>query len=167
MYSFHHVALSVRDSQVSEKFYEQLGFRQVHFWAAQDGSLTITHLRNGVMMLELFCYREHTEPPASIYNTKTDLPVIGTKHFGLRVESAEVARREGDRHRGHKNRPRPNWASLFLHIRPRWDSSRDFRRQKRFLERVPVIEHKYIGAPAAVEFQPNQGRATALVCDSS
>lgn len=94
MYSFHHVALSVTDRKKSIKFYEELGFSQVHFWQAQDDSLTITHLRNGAMILELFSYKKFVDAPDSIYSTKTDLPVVGTKHFGLRVESIEAARRD-------------------------------------------------------------------------
>jgi glyoxylase I family protein len=94
MYSFHHVCLSVTDRERSVAFYNQLGFAQVHLWQADDGSLTITHLKHGDMMLELFCYRDHQQAPESIRSTKTDLPVIGTKHFGMRVGSIEAARQD-------------------------------------------------------------------------
>jgi|SRR5581483_9059475 len=94
MYSFHHVCLSVTDRERSVNFYNQLDFEQVHLWEADDKSLTITHLKNGNMFLELFCYKGYQAAPKSIHSTKTDLPVIGTKHFGLRVDSIEAARED-------------------------------------------------------------------------
>ena len=36
--------------------------------------------------------RVDNHPPDSIYSTATDLPVVGTKHFGLRVDSIEAAK---------------------------------------------------------------------------
>ena len=90
-YSFHHVALSVTNRENSKAFYEQLGFTQVHLWGAEDRSLTITHLKNGDFILELFCYKDYQSAPETIHATATDLPIIGTKHFGLRVDSIEAA----------------------------------------------------------------------------
>lgn len=92
MYQFHHIALSVTNREQSVAFYGQLGFKQVHFWEADDKSLSITHLKNGLMLLELFCYADYQPASDTIHATKTDLPVIGTKHFGLRVDSIEAAR---------------------------------------------------------------------------
>lgn len=94
MYSIHHVALSVSDQTISVAFYEKLGFKQVHFWKADDESLSITHLRLGDFILELFCYKHFTSAPATIHATATDLPIIGTKHFGLRVDSIEAAHKD-------------------------------------------------------------------------
>lgn len=94
MYSFHHVALSVTDRKRSVAFYTQLGFKEVHLWNADDNSLTITHLKLGDIILELFCYKDHQEAPGTIRSTKTDLPIIGTKHFGLKVASIEAARED-------------------------------------------------------------------------
>lgn len=92
MYSIHHIAISVSDRLISIAFYEKLGFKEVHFWEAEDRSLSITHLRLDNFLLELFCYSPFTQAPESIHATATDLPIIGTKHFGLRVDSIETAR---------------------------------------------------------------------------
>lgn len=92
MYSIHHVALSVTDRATSVLFYEKLGFEQVHLWEAEDGSLSITHVRLHDFILELFCYKDFKSAPDTTRSTATDLPVIGTKHFGLQVDSIEAAR---------------------------------------------------------------------------
>lgn len=94
MYRFHHIALSVTDRKRSITFYQQLGFKEVHHWQADDQSLTITHLRNDNMILELFCYHDYKPAPDTIHATATDLPIIGTKHFGLQVDSIEQAKDE-------------------------------------------------------------------------
>lgn len=73
-------------------FYRQLGFREAYLWEAEDKSLSITHLKLEGIILELFCYAEAQTAPESIHDTATDLPIIGTKHFGLRVASIENAR---------------------------------------------------------------------------
>jgi glyoxylase I family protein len=44
--------------------------------------------------LELFCYADYQPAPDTIHSTKTDLPIIGTKHFGLKVDSIEAARED-------------------------------------------------------------------------
>jgi glyoxylase I family protein len=94
MYTFHHVCLSVSDRARSVAFYEKLGFGEVYLWEAPDKSLSITHLKNQAMILELFCYADSQPAPESIHDTATDLPVIGTKHFCLQVDSIEAARQD-------------------------------------------------------------------------
>lgn len=94
MYAAHHVALSVTDRTKSIEFYNKLGFSEVHFWEAEDKSLNITHLKlnDSDFILELFCFASSQSAPDSIHATSTDLPIIGTKHFGLKVDSIEAAR---------------------------------------------------------------------------
>lgn len=94
MYAIHHIALSTTDRTKSIEFYNKLGFQQVHFWEAEDKSLSITHLKlsDSNFILELFCFASPRPAPDSIHTTFTDLPIIGTKHFGLKVDSIEAAR---------------------------------------------------------------------------
>ncbi|HVQ44875.1 MAG TPA: VOC family protein [Candidatus Saccharimonadia bacterium] len=89
-----HVAISVTNREKSVDFYKLLEFEQVHLWEAEDKTLSITHLRNGEFILELFCYAAPLSAPDFIHATSTDLPVIGTKHFGLKVDSIEAARED-------------------------------------------------------------------------
>lgn len=92
MYSPHHIAFSVSNSQTSIDFYKQLGFEELSFWQAEDKSLNITHLSLNGIILELFCYAQPQPASDTIHATSTDLPIIGTKHFGLKVASIEAAR---------------------------------------------------------------------------
>jgi len=91
MYSPHHIAFSVSDQHASVDFYKKLGFEELSFWEAEDKSLSITHLSLNGLILELFCYAVSQPAPDSIHATSTDLPIIGTKHFGLKTSSIEDA----------------------------------------------------------------------------
>ena len=99
MFSFHHVALSVLNLEESIAFYRVFGFKQVFAWQSEDGNLSIEHLRQGEMLLELFCFRNAVPAPTSSQSLATDLPRIGIKHFGLKVadisQAAEQLKRAG------------------------------------------------------------------------
>jgi len=92
MFSFHHVALSVSDMDESVVFYGLLGFKPVFRWQAEDASLMIVHLRQGEALLELFCFASSVAAPESSGQLETDLPRIGIKHFGVRVDDIHAAK---------------------------------------------------------------------------
>jgi glyoxylase I family protein len=91
MFSLHHVALSVSDLDASIAFYATLDFKPVYRWQAEDGKLTIVHLKQGGFLLELFCFDNPTAAPASSQELVSDLPRIGIKHFGMRVADIHAA----------------------------------------------------------------------------
>ena len=92
MFSFHHVALSVRNIEESVAFYVLLGFDPVFDWQTEDTSLTIVHMKQGEALLELFYFSESVAAPESAKMLETDLPRIGIKHFGVRVVDIDKAR---------------------------------------------------------------------------
>lgn len=91
MFSFHHVALSVVDLEVSVAFYEQFGFAPVFRWQAEEGDLSIVHLKQGEVLLELFCFSSQAAAPETTHALATDLPRVGIKHFGLKVSDINAA----------------------------------------------------------------------------
>ena len=93
MFKLHHIALSVKNLETSIQFYSFFGFKKVLYWEAQDKSLKITQLKLDEIFLELFCYPSPQPLPESAKKLETDLPEIGIKHFGLKVESIVQTRK--------------------------------------------------------------------------
>jgi glyoxylase I family protein len=91
MFSFHHVALTVSNIETSLKFYAIFGLRQVLEWQSDNKDLVIVHLKSGDMFLELFCYSRNTAKVLSYHDN--DLSQLGMKHFALKVESIEAAKK--------------------------------------------------------------------------
>ena len=90
----HHWTLSVSSADASAAFYAAFGFRTALTWAAEDGSLTISHLaRDDGFILELFEYAANRgRGPASL-EPGNDLELRGVKHMAFRVpDLAETAR---------------------------------------------------------------------------
>jgi glyoxylase I family protein len=83
---FHHVAISVRDLSKSKDFYQDLGFKEVHRWEAEDNKLTIAQLKLGNVILELSEFKENMIKDQIIIDdiSKREL---GLMHFGLRVSN--------------------------------------------------------------------------------
>ncbi|RLL51067.1 glyoxalase/bleomycin resistance/dioxygenase family protein [Mariprofundus sp. EBB-1] len=91
MFSLHHVALSVTDLDASIAFYSTLHFQPVYHWQADDDSARIVHLKQGDLLLELFCFKNTSPAPLTSRDLASDLPRIGIKHFGLRVGDIHAA----------------------------------------------------------------------------
>lgn len=87
MFKIHHVSISVSDLNKSIEFYGIFGFQKLVQWDAPDGSMKVAHLKLGDCMLEIFSFKNHTDAPISSQKIETDLPVLGVKHFGLKVNS--------------------------------------------------------------------------------
>ncbi len=90
-YKPHHTAISVRDLGPSLKFYETLGFKQVHRYDEDDGSMSIVHLKLGGTFLELFVYKENEQARSLDYELTSDLKKIGVKHIALQADDIEAA----------------------------------------------------------------------------
>lgn len=91
MFSVDHCAISVKNLDASIEFYQALEFEIVKSWKAEDGSLAIVHMKNGGFILELFSYKEYQDIPKTSLSLNEDLPIVGSKHFGLYVEDLEKA----------------------------------------------------------------------------
>lgn len=92
MFRAHHVALSVKDIDASKRFYSFLGFQTALDWISETGHLKISHLALSGFILELFCYVESQENIGT--SLEEDLRKNGIKHFGLRVDSIEEAKKQ-------------------------------------------------------------------------
>ena len=93
MFVFHHVSLSVTNMDRLIAFYNVFGFKDVLRWNADDGAVEIIHLKLNGFYLEWFCYADSTPAPDSMNALETNLKVVGTRHFGLRAQPIDEAKR--------------------------------------------------------------------------
>lgn len=90
-YKLHHTAISVRNLEKSLKFYEELGFKQVHRFDDQDGSLSIVHLKLDESFLEIFWYSENKDLPLIDLEYANNLKEVGVKHIALWTDDLEAS----------------------------------------------------------------------------
>ena len=80
----HHIGIIVSDLERSKAFYGALGFETVQH--NDDGAKTITFMRLGSMMVELFCYQE--DPPRAEPGQGR---MLGFRHLALRTGDIDAA----------------------------------------------------------------------------
>lgn len=91
MFGFHHTSISVTDVDRSQDFYGKFGFREVHRWISDDGTLQIRHLSLNGYLLELFAYEDPRDDPDTRAGVGGNLDEVGVKHFALSVPLLEDA----------------------------------------------------------------------------
>lgn len=87
----HHYAIVSSDLSLTLQFYRLFGFEEKLTWVSPDGDLTIVHAEMGGIFLEVFAPKVPIPAPSAMASLSTDLQAIGTKHFGLKVQSIEAA----------------------------------------------------------------------------
>lgn len=87
----HHTTISVRKLDESLKFYQTLGYKQVHRYDEADGSMSIVHLKLGDSFLEIFAYKKNENNPPTDNKYANNLEEIGVKHIALWTDDIEAA----------------------------------------------------------------------------
>lgn len=91
MFSFNHVSISVLDLEKTLKFYELFGFKKCKEYHDENIDIVMIKLEN--VMIEIFHYYDNGDMPEHAKSLKTDLRVIGNKHFALGVKDINEAKK--------------------------------------------------------------------------
>ena len=84
--NIHHIAISVKDSEKSSKFYkDNFGFEEINRFTKPgwDGSAIILKLRD--LQFEIFQFQN----PIDMKDDFSNLKVIGLKHIGIQVKNVK------------------------------------------------------------------------------
>lgn len=68
-----------------------LGYKQVHRYDEEDGSMSIVHLKLGDTFLEIFAYKKNRDAKPVDYEYANNLEDIGVKHIALWTDDIEAA----------------------------------------------------------------------------
>lgn len=82
----HHIAISVKDSEKSVKFYkDSFGFEEIDKFTKPGWDGNVTVLKLGDLRLEIFQFQTSIDKKDDLSNFK----VIGLKHIGIQVDSVK------------------------------------------------------------------------------
>ena len=91
MFNVDHISFSINDVEETITFYKLLGFEV--FKSHNSDIVDLYMLKNKQdFYIELFYYHTRKPLPDFAKSNTTDLPVVGTKHFGLCVKDIEEAK---------------------------------------------------------------------------
>lgn len=88
-FRLHHVALTVKNTEKSTRWYQdKLGFQVIHKY--NKHGMEIALLKLDAIRIELFCFGKSTKSlPDYRKNLMDDLHVMGTKHLCIEVENLD------------------------------------------------------------------------------
>ncbi len=93
MFDMDHVSFSVKELEKSISFFELFGFEVIRRYESDNKDLRLIMMKSkSNMYIDMFNYTNYTDIPSTSLELSTDLPIVGTKHMGLRVKDIEKAK---------------------------------------------------------------------------
>ncbi|QMV15832.1 VOC family protein [Vibrio spartinae] len=91
----HHVSLTCRDLNASQRFYEQFGYTTLKSYTDEQVSIVIMTSDFGPA-IEIFCFtsREYDHSPASRIDSMPNIQSIGITHIAIQVDDITATRRQ-------------------------------------------------------------------------